>query len=558
MQTGKSNIRNIFDGSSVFNIPIYQRAYSWEKEKQLKEFLNDIIGQHSERKYFLGTFLFHLQGFEGDFQLVDVIDGQQRLTTFVIFMKSLIDLMLEKGATKVSPRTKRIFIKDGDVYKLKLSNEDSSFLHQYILDDHSVHSNNIATPSQRLLVEAKNYFKSSLMKLDVAVLEKVYDTAVNSEVLLYVVDEIQSATQIFELLNDRGKKLTDLESIKSFLMYNIGLVSTNPTQLIEDIQQNFAQIYRMIERNELNDDDVLRYHTIAFEYENEKSAKEYIKNKINALIKSNRNDEAKDVIINYARDLTRSFSLFSSIYKNEDKIPELDDLYMIGRVGPFYPFLMAAKQKGNQEFIDLTKALVKFNFRAIFANLRSNAGESYIVTAHKKNEDVISLVENFCRHNWWNINVRAKNALDSVNYYDWINKNLVKYILFKYENSLRLKKGFAPLDRNDYFNDNSREKISVEHITAQRVRGIALSNYFYDNCMHNIGNLVIDTVASNSSKGNAITSKKVASYNAAPLMSQNEIDSFKCDWKDVDSIIAFVEQRNKIIKDFIVKEFEIA
>lgn len=557
MQTGKSNIRNVFDGSSVFNIPIYQRAYSWEKEKQLKEFLNDIVGQHSERKYFLGTFLFHLHGVEGDFQLVDVIDGQQRLTTFVIFMKSLIDLMLEKGSAKVSQRTKRIFIKDGDVYKIKLSNEDSSFLHQHILEDHPIYSNKIATPSQRLLIEAKNYFKSSLMKLDVAVLERLYDTAINSEVLLYVVDEIQTATQIFELLNDRGKKLTDLEAIKSFLMYNIGLVSPNPTQLIEDIQHNFAQIYRMIERNELNDDDVLRYHTIAFEYENEKSAKEYIKNKINALVKANRNAEAKDAIINYARDLTSSFSIFSNIYKNENNIPELDDLFMIGRVAPFYPFLMAAKQKGNQEFIDLIKALVKFNFRAILANLRSNAGESYIFTAHKNNEDVTSLVENFCQQNWWNINIRAKNALDYENCYEWINKNLVKYILFKYENSLRLKKGFAPLDRNDFFNDNSREKISVEHITAQRVRGVVLNNYFYENCMHNIGNLVIDTVASNSSKSNSITSKKVAAYNAAPLMSQNEIDSFKCNWADVNSIITFVEQRSKIIKDFIGNEFGI-
>lgn len=53
MQTGKNTIRNLFDGSKIFNVPIYQRAYSWKKEKHLQEFLEDIIGQYPERKYFL-------------------------------------------------------------------------------------------------------------------------------------------------------------------------------------------------------------------------------------------------------------------------------------------------------------------------------------------------------------------------------------------------------------------------------------------------------------------------------------------------------------------------
>lgn len=61
MQTGKNTIRNLFDGSKIFNVPIYQRAYSWKKEKHLQEFLEDIIGQYPERKYFFGTYLFHIK-----------------------------------------------------------------------------------------------------------------------------------------------------------------------------------------------------------------------------------------------------------------------------------------------------------------------------------------------------------------------------------------------------------------------------------------------------------------------------------------------------------------
>ena len=89
MQTGKSTVKSIFDGTRIFNIPIYQRAYSW-RESNLNDYLTDIINQQVERPYFFGTFLFHNNGQRSDFKIIDIVDGQQRLTTFLIFMNQLI------------------------------------------------------------------------------------------------------------------------------------------------------------------------------------------------------------------------------------------------------------------------------------------------------------------------------------------------------------------------------------------------------------------------------------------------------------------------------------
>ena len=99
MRTGKSTVKEIFDGTRIFNVPIYQRAYSWEVEDNLKDFLADIVNQHPDRTYFLGSFLFHIQGQRNEFTVIDIVDGQQRLTTFLIFINVLIRNLLMKSSS---------------------------------------------------------------------------------------------------------------------------------------------------------------------------------------------------------------------------------------------------------------------------------------------------------------------------------------------------------------------------------------------------------------------------------------------------------------------------
>jgi uncharacterized protein with ParB-like and HNH nuclease domain len=279
MQTGQSTVKDVFDASRIFNIPIYQRAYSWNRTSHLPYFFNDLINQQADRVYFFGTLLFQINGKRGEFDVIDVIDGQQRMTTMVIFMNVLIGRMIELQSSKVSERSYRTYIKDEDVFKLELSNDDTSFLHQDILCVRVDTPGTINTESKRLMLEAKDYFIDCLADKSPETLERIFNTLTRAEVLLYVVKDISSATQIFELLNDRGKKLSDLESIKSFLMYNIGLVSANPEQLIKNIQEHFAAIYRLIEIYGLEDGDVLRYHTIAFEKKYEQRPKMFVKDR---------------------------------------------------------------------------------------------------------------------------------------------------------------------------------------------------------------------------------------------------------------------------------------
>ncbi|GAM68678.1 hypothetical protein JCM19236_1000 [Vibrio sp. JCM 19236] len=489
---------------------------------------------------------------------MDIVDGQQRLTTFVIFINTVINKLLENDSTIVSSRTKRTYIQDDDVFKLETANEDSSFLHKIILSDAPHEDMQTVTKSQRLLLDARAFFEAELNKLDLLTLEKIYNTATNADVLLYVVDKINSATQIFELLNDRGRKLTDLESIKSFLMYNAGLVSKNPDQTISNIQTDFAEIYRLMERYELSDRDILRYHTIAFEKcpaEMQDKPKEFIKEKFNRLIHEiNPQTTLLSEIQQYSSRLKASFKLFAQIQDEKDERHELAQFFMIGRVAPFYPVLMRIYKEQHEEFDSLLSWLNKFTLQAALVGLRSN-GESYLYTRLRNDGDILELVRSFTQDNWWNINNRAKETIDYHNYYEWLNRNVVRYILFTYENYLRKEKGFPLLGVKTYFAENTREKLSIEHISAQRAEHIEYDDEFYERYMHSIGNLVIDHVASNSSKGNKATGDKLQYFNQAPLMSQNQIDVIDCDWTDLISIKSFIAHREEILKTFIRQNF---
>ncbi len=84
--------------SAYYQIPIYQRPYQWGKE-QCEELLNDLFENyedHGEDDYFCGSLVF-IQSDEGN-KTYDIVDGQQRLSTFILLAKVLATLYSERLA----------------------------------------------------------------------------------------------------------------------------------------------------------------------------------------------------------------------------------------------------------------------------------------------------------------------------------------------------------------------------------------------------------------------------------------------------------------------------
>ena len=197
----------------VFRVPDYQRNYAWEK-KNWEDFWNDIKeGLSTSTEHYWGTITLKSTGeslycSEKDipFNLFEVVDGQQRITTIYLFLLAL--------ANVGKPALRESFVKCGNIYRLELGGLNNQFLKDLV--DGKNPSPLIKT--NRLLKECLEYFENqihSLNKLDE--LSKYLQNVTFS--LEFVVQNQTLAVKAFESLNDRGKLLTLLDKTKSYLMF---------------------------------------------------------------------------------------------------------------------------------------------------------------------------------------------------------------------------------------------------------------------------------------------------------------------------------------------------
>ncbi|WRD68540.1 DUF262 domain-containing protein [Helicobacter pylori] len=102
MKPDKKSLKEILvvGNDTYYQIPIYQRPYQWGKE-QYEELLNDLFENyedHGEDDYFCGSLVFIQPNKDNK---TDIVDGQQRLSTFILLAKVLATLY-DKDLNKTS------------------------------------------------------------------------------------------------------------------------------------------------------------------------------------------------------------------------------------------------------------------------------------------------------------------------------------------------------------------------------------------------------------------------------------------------------------------------
>lgn len=309
----------------LFRIPDYQRGYAWQIE-QLKAFWEDLVNLSPGRSHYTGVLTLkqipprELRESDKEYWLVDdhsyklfhIVDGQQRLTTFIVFLQAFVELVsglpeheglgeddvfISDSLSVAAVRSKYLFkVKPtGDrfrTYKFGYTEDNPSdrYLRHKILDEPG--GGTVAETFYTLnLSNAKRYFATQLRDLHeqdgTAGLQNIYRTLTKRFLFNeYVIQDEFDVFVAFETMNNRGRKLSDLELLKNRLIYLTTLYSDDELDTAErkslrdTVNDVWKEVYHQLGRNKsrpLNDDDFLRAHwTMYFKY-SRKTGRDYIR-----------------------------------------------------------------------------------------------------------------------------------------------------------------------------------------------------------------------------------------------------------------------------------------
>ncbi len=582
IQNGISSLENLF-AVNTFRIPQYQRAYSWEENPHLEAFLEDLRQQVNtqkkspEKQYFLGTLLLHEEDRGAGGRVINIVDGQQRMTTSVVFIATAL---AAHKARKISlgdenpAKLHRHFIRDEDdeLQKFHTIAEDEPFFQSGILGI-SAASCEQDSPSSRRLRAASGYFAKHVAPAEWGMLLRVLK---NAKVMVYGVASAEEATQIFELQNDRGKSLTSLEALKSYLMHCVYLHSTKQADdRLASIQEQFAKIFRTVESlADLNrtpdEDQILANHCAAFlqwtekEYNNPKQL-------VKSIIKNKDGSDVISWIEEFVSSLVLSFKTIEELFDKRDTLLELSELLVLGRMGSFWPLVLKAwrydKSNGKRNFLKTCRLLEVFAFRGYaIASLRSDTGLSTFHTVARDFsggfDDLFREISNLCVD--YNLEQRFAAGLNNSYFYDAEGSDAL-YLLWRYENSLREGIGnqVPLLSWRDFVEPRSyAAKFSVEHVAA-RENPISETQVqwkdgdhvkpFHEIALNRLGNLVIDSISPNASKGKKDFSGKIGSLSNSIYLSQSELINFLENRESLDWNLKSIQARHEHLVEFALK-----
>ena len=301
----------------LFRIPDYQRGYAWQ-QSQLADFWDDLINLQQDRYHYTGLLSLKSLGrketkdWGSDLWMVDkgfkachIVDGQQRLTTFVILLNEIICFVRELDENKGKKDDEIVLgydtLKDVVAKYIYQSrppmNQITTYLFGYEVDNPSAdylrykifgepYSGTVnETYYTKNLKFAKSFFRENLT----ALYENEGIEGINNFYLkltlklmfnIHEIDDDYDVFVAFETMNNRGKKLTNLELLKNRLIYLTTLYSDEKfdemekSHLRKQINDAWKEVYFQLGRNEnvpLSDDDFLRAHwTIYFAYSRRK------------------------------------------------------------------------------------------------------------------------------------------------------------------------------------------------------------------------------------------------------------------------------------------------
>ncbi len=200
-----------------FRIPEYQRPFSWDTD-HFDDLIDDVVSASKDQDYFLGTVVLHHREDKGYY---DVVDGQQRLTSFLILFACLRDLVVNNDFKKAlqAKILQQKNVVDGIPEKVRLEVKDRKLFAEIVVAEGgtSVERKEIGLPEPEWrYVNAVNVFRSKLASQMQKDLEGLITFLSQKCVVIYLATPaFDDAFRLFTIVNDRGKQLRRIDVLKA-------------------------------------------------------------------------------------------------------------------------------------------------------------------------------------------------------------------------------------------------------------------------------------------------------------------------------------------------------
>jgi hypothetical protein len=507
----QAELNDLFSQFSPFQVPAYQRAYAWDKE-HIDQFVEDLSEHPHDKPYYLGHFLLERPS-DGH---VFVIDGQQRLTTLVLAfgcMSRQLSTLPEHQA--FADDLKHRFLGAPLEMRFQTVNDDQSLLEGLVFNGDSKATNR--SRSHERLIEANKRLQQSFAKVESEQLLKWAGSLMRAQVTSFVVKDKVQATQIFTFQNSRGKKLTDFEKLKAFLMHQIYLHAEEKLAniVISRVEGHFADMYRKMEEIHLLDENgVLRHHDQAYSSHGENGAVENLKKDLSTI------PEKKDkvhFISRFCEGLAATFGHVHEIEKLAKTEERVADPLILspGTAWPLIIKLYAFFQQSMLSRSDVRDLLRHVEIALFKMNFQHGKVTNDLVYRTKRLQTETDLpqicermkfaVHRGFAHNRWTFDSDALAWFQWDQCYDPISR----YVLWKYENNLSLDND-RKVTPGDYLNLAGKNNMqsTLEHVSARNPREGNNTEEFKSKYLNSIGNLAFMPKGMNSTLSNRPESEK--------------------------------------------------
>jgi hypothetical protein len=585
----------LFAGS-LFRVPDYQRGYAWT-ERQLDDLWSDLALLDDRTQHFTGMVVVephadsprHHAREMRSYRVLQVIDGQQRLTSIVLLMGAIVGHMEAHGdalAKEQAAGLRRQYLGESGWRRLGL-NDDSHAFFEHILatgEPPGVAENG----SQANLRDAHAYFTARISDVPAA-RTLAMRLQSNLRFVYYEVDDDAEAGLIFEVMNNRGKPLSQADRLKNYQMYLAHKVGMSG-EAVRAVARRWGQVFKHVMQaspdgsGRDSEDRLLANHWILYkEAQAPKSLRglsfsQRVRHDMlltpaaTADERASRDARLQASIEAYTTSLVTSASDFSELFNpagphalgwvRDDALRDrirrgLLSFHRMGHFSTVVPLLMAGRRRLGahpEAFEALVDLLSRYSFRVYaICNRRSYAGQPHfrrqarrLFTApeaeleahlHALLDDIRGWI------GWYGNDQQMAEMLRDRHFYDSHSAREIRYLFYEYEE--HLCGGQVPsMDWSTFANSR---KTQVEHIFPKK--GPALledSREKHDKNVNRLGNLTVSHF--NQKLGTKAFADKKRTYRKSSLLIESSL-ARKRTWglaaikKREDELVRFVMQR---------------